>query len=110
MTHSRSSNAWLQSPTPGFATARRGSGAERTRDVPATANAARPDDGAWRADPGRNQKGTPEGYRLRGHHWTERWVTDRAGQRRMVELFVTGELLAVGSRAVLEVMLHESTR
>ena len=37
-------------------------------------------------------------------------VTDRAGQRRMVELFVTGELLAVGSRAVLEVMLHESTR
>jgi hypothetical protein len=36
-------------------------------------------------------------------------VTDRVGQRRMPELFVTGELLAVGGRAVLEVMLHEST-
>jgi hypothetical protein len=46
---------------------------------------------------------------LRGHHWTERWVTDRAGLRRMPELFVTGELLAVGGRAVLEVMLHEGT-
>ena len=30
-------------------------------------------------------------------------------QRRMPELFVTRELLAVGGRAVLEVMLHEST-
>jgi hypothetical protein len=27
----------------------------------------------------------------------------------MPELFVTGELLAVGGRAVLEVMLHEGT-
>jgi hypothetical protein len=27
----------------------------------------------------------------------------------MPELFVTGELLAAGGRAVLEVMLHEST-
>jgi hypothetical protein len=58
---------------------------------------------------GRNQKGTPEGYRLRGHHWPERWVTDRAGQRRIPELFVTGELLAAGGRGVLEVMLHEGT-
>jgi hypothetical protein len=34
-------------------------------------------------------------------------VTDRAGQRRLPELFVTGELLAVGGRAVLEVTLYE---
>jgi hypothetical protein len=51
----------------------------------------------------------PEGYRLRGHHWPERWVTGTAGQRRMPELFVAGELLASGARAVLEVMLHEAT-
>ena len=37
-------------------------------------------------------------------------MTDRAGQRRMPELFVAGELLAAGGRAVLEVMLHEGTR
>ena len=36
-------------------------------------------------------------------------MTDRAGLRWMSELFVTGELLAVGGRAVLEVMLHEGT-
>ena len=58
---------------------------------------------------GSNQKGLPEGYRLRGHHWPERWVTNRADQRRMPELFVAGELLAAGGRAVLEVMLHEGT-
>ena len=57
---------------------------------------------------GSNQKGLPEGYRLRGHHWPERWVTDPAEQRRMPELFVAGELLAAGGRAVLEVMLHEA--
>jgi hypothetical protein len=57
---------------------------------------------------GSNQKGTPEGYRLRGHHWPERWVTGPAGQR-IPELFVAGELLAAGGRAVLEVMLHEGT-
>ena len=56
---------------------------------------------------GSHQKGTPEGYRLRGHHWPERWVTDPA-ERRMPELFVAGELLAAGGRAVLEVMLHEA--
>src|SRR5215472_3821671 len=44
---------------------------------------------------GSNQKGAPEGYRLRGHHWPERWVTD-LGERRMPELFMAGELLAVG--------------
>lgn len=27
---------------------------------------------------GSNQKGLPEGYRLRGHHWPKRWVTDPA--------------------------------
>jgi hypothetical protein len=58
---------------------------------------------------GSNQKGTPEGYRLRGHHWPERWETGSAGQQRMPELFVAGELLATGGRAVLEVMLHEAT-
>jgi hypothetical protein len=57
---------------------------------------------------GSNQKGLPEGYRLRGHHWPERWVTDRADRRRMPELFMAGELLAAGGRAVLEVMLHEA--
>jgi hypothetical protein len=57
---------------------------------------------------GSNQKGLPEGYRLRGHHWPERWVTDRADRRRMPELFVAGELLAAGGSAVLEVMLHEA--
>src|SRR5690349_2001594 len=56
---------------------------------------------------GTNQKGTPEGYRLRGHHWPERWVTDPA-ERRMPELFVAGELLAASGQAVLEVMLHEA--
>jgi hypothetical protein len=55
---------------------------------------------------GSNQKGTPEGYRLRGHHWPARWITD-PGQQRMPELFIAGELLAAGGRAVLEVMLHE---
>jgi len=34
-------------------------------------------------------------------------VTDRAGQRRMPELFVAGALLAAGGRAVLVVMLYE---
>ena len=48
---------------------------------------------------GSNQKGLPEGYRLRGHHWPERWVTDRADRRRMPELFVAGELLAAGMGA-----------
>jgi hypothetical protein len=57
---------------------------------------------------GSHQKGTPEGYRLRGHHWPERWVTDPA-ERRIPELFMAGELLAAGGRAVLEVMLHEGT-
>jgi hypothetical protein len=57
---------------------------------------------------GSHQKGTPEGYRLRGHHWPERWVTDPA-ERRMPELFMAGELLAAGGRAVLEVMLHEAS-
>lgn len=56
---------------------------------------------------GSHQKGTPEGYRLRGHHWPERWVTDPAEQR-IPELFVAGELLSAGGRAVLEVMLHEA--
>jgi hypothetical protein len=57
---------------------------------------------------GSNQKGLPKGYRLRGHHWPERWVTGPAG-RRMPELFMAGELLERGGRAVLEVMLHEAS-
>ena len=57
---------------------------------------------------GSNQKGTPEGYRLRGHHWPERWVLDGRDGQRTPELFVAGELLSAGGRAVLEVMLHET--
>ena len=57
---------------------------------------------------GSHQKGVPEGYRLRGHHWPERWVTDPA-EHRMPELFIAGELLVGGGRAVLEVMLHEAS-
>ena len=57
---------------------------------------------------GSNQKGTPEGYQLRGHHWPERWVLGGQDQPRVPELFVAGELLAAGGRAVVEVMLHEA--
>ena len=57
---------------------------------------------------GSNQKGLPKGYALRGHHWPGRWVTDPA-EPRMPELFMAGELLAAGGRAVLEVMLHEAS-
>ena len=57
---------------------------------------------------GSNQKGTPEGYRLRGHHWPERWVLDGHGGQRAPELFIAGELLSAGGRAVVEVMLHEA--
>jgi hypothetical protein len=59
---------------------------------------------------GSNQKGLPKGYALRGHHWPERWVTDPdPAEHRMPELFVAGELLAAGGRAILEVMLHEAS-
>ena len=54
------------------------------------------------------QKGTPQGYQLRGHHWPERWVLGGQDQPRAPELFVAGELLAAGGRAVVEVMLHEA--
>ena len=57
---------------------------------------------------GSNQKGTHECYRLRGHHWPERWVLDGQDQPRAPELFIAGELLSAGGRAVLEVMLHEA--
>jgi hypothetical protein len=57
---------------------------------------------------GSNQKGLPKGYRLRGHHWPGRWATGPDGEHRMPELFMAGELLAAGGRAVLEVMLHEA--
>jgi hypothetical protein len=57
---------------------------------------------------GASQRGTPEGYRLRGHHWPERWITDPGKAKRAPELFVAGELLALGGRDVLEVMLHEA--
>ena len=46
---------------------------------------------------GSNQKGTPEGYQLRGHHWPERWVLGGQDQPRAPELFVAGELLAAGA-------------
>jgi hypothetical protein len=57
---------------------------------------------------GSNQKGTPEGYRLRGHHWPEWWILDGKDGQRAPELFIAGELLSAGGRAVLEVMLHEA--
>ena len=57
---------------------------------------------------GSNQKGTPEGYRLRGQHWPERWILDSQDRPRAPELFIAGELLAAGGRAVVEVMLHEA--
>jgi hypothetical protein len=57
---------------------------------------------------GANQKGTPEGYQLRGHHWPERWVLNGQESARAPELFIAGELLAAGGRAVVEVMLHEA--
>ena len=53
-------------------------------------------------------EGNPEGYQLRGHHWPERWVLGGQDQPRVPELFVAGELLAAGGRAVVEVMLHEA--
>lgn len=56
---------------------------------------------------GSNQRGIPEGYRLRGHHWPARWVTDTIEQLE-AELFIAGELLALGGQAVIEVMLHEA--
>ena len=46
---------------------------------------------------GSNQKGTPEGYRLRGHHWPERWVLHGRDGHRAPELFVAGELLSAGA-------------
>jgi hypothetical protein len=57
---------------------------------------------------GASQKGTPEGYRLRGHHWPGRWVTGPGRSDRAPELFIAGELLSAGARSVLEVMLHEA--
>ena len=57
---------------------------------------------------GSNQKGTPEGYRLRGHHWPDRWVLDGPDKERAPELFIAGELLSAGGRAVVEVMLHKA--
>ena len=57
---------------------------------------------------GSNQKGTPEGYRLRGHHWPERWILATESGPRAPELFIAWELLSAGGRAVLEVMLHEA--
>ena len=49
---------------------------------------------------GSNQKGTPEGYRLRGHHWPERWVLKAGTGNGTPELFIAGELLSAGGRAV----------
>jgi hypothetical protein len=55
---------------------------------------------------GQGRKGVPKGYRLHGHHWPERWVT--GADRRAPELFVAGEVLGQGGRAVIEVLLHEA--
>ena len=71
---------------------------DRHRDVPAV---------VLITGSGSRQRGTPEGYRLHGHHWPERWITGAEGEQRAPELFIAGELLSGGGRAVLEVMLHE---
>lgn len=55
---------------------------------------------------GHHQKGTQAGWTRLGHHWPERWVD---GKKRVPELFVAGELLAQGGRAVLQTMLHEAS-
>jgi len=60
--------------------------------------------------PGGNQKGIAEGYRLRGHHWPSRWVVGGAeDSQRAPELYLAGQVLARGGRAVLEVLLHEAS-
>ena len=46
---------------------------------------------------GSNPKGTPEGYRLRGHHFPERCVLEGPGEQRAPELFIAGELLPAGT-------------
>ena len=58
---------------------------------------------------GSNQKGVGKGYRLRGHHWPSRWIVSGAEEgQRAPELFLAGEVLALGGRGVLEVLLHEA--
>lgn len=57
---------------------------------------------------GSHQKGTPDGYRLRGHHWPERWVIDAKAGKYAPELFVAGETLGLGSSKIMEVLLHEA--
>ena len=59
---------------------------------------------------GTAQAGTPRGYRRRGHHWPERWVTGAEDGKRAPELFIAGELLdgPGAGRLIVEVMLHEA--
>ena len=45
---------------------------------------------------------------MRGHHWPERSILDGQDRPRAPELFIAGELLSAGGRAVVEVMLHEA--
>ena len=46
---------------------------------------------------GSNQKGTPERYRLRGHHWFGRWVLDGQDKERAPELFIAGSCCRPGA-------------
>ncbi len=41
-----------------------------------------------------------------GHHWPERW--HQHGKQMAPELFIAGELLALGAARVLQTMLHEA--
>ncbi|RSM93787.1 hypothetical protein DMB42_52030 [Nonomuraea sp. WAC 01424] len=46
-----------------------------------------------------------------GHHWPERWTVVEEGQAahgRAGELFIAGELLALGAPRVLQTLLHEA--
>lgn len=47
------------------------------------------------------------GHIVWGHHWANRWHHDASGNVT-AELFIAGELLNDGGRAVLETMLHEA--
>ncbi len=43
-----------------------------------------------------------------GHHWPQRWTLAR-GTGRVPELFIAGELLQHGGRAVMQTLMHEAT-
>ncbi|WP_431684160.1 hypothetical protein [Kitasatospora sp. KL5] len=54
---------------------------------------------------GRRQRGGEPAPLKRGHHAAEKWLSE-AG--RAPEVFIAGELLALGGREVLQTLLHEA--